>query len=730
MARSSGGDEYLREKLLQETLASIQLDPTITGNLTNAREVLRKLLESVEGRMELFQTAEGVAAERARRDVDSRSIEQLKQEYANYLKGKLTRGGPLLVGNILEKRDEQFQRYVRLIADQFFSPDERVILQQILDTPYERLTFGVVEGHQLKQSTLYGDGQLAGVEGQDAEGLAILQFYDFIRTLEDLHHEIHNVRKHVMVRNRVPAEKRASLMKLMPAGNDVPWEFTGADDGFHGRKQLMDKHPYIFSLSSTEIYDPQYHILVGTEPMNAPARGANALALAQALIGSYQLDDGFRSKTPFELSCDEILALRYTLVNHSVALGQGLFKVYYTHGLARKLHKGNMPLPAVVYRNRPKIDEGKWINTFEPEPVPHAGSRPYIPLYNTEECLHSRDTSIVKMGLNHWGGLATDFNSNKVQEFDTTLSVRNVAVQGPVADGLLNGQTDHEFTGAIGKYWNSGFDGAAVAGVITAGLVPDVARLNSLRDAASLVPNARRRISAAQIDFLQIEAAMKDQRAHGNPIWACPRLRGAYNRSGVPGIIASALVTEAQKLLHEALITANYARRVLSFWDNSNQAAEIKLHGFKACSQGKIPVFYGLSGAIMPWSEALLRGPDGNLYLNPSVDTKRTQCADPQLAPYVPGITNKEQFAALMANAGRPAFSVSDAELNKLMTDEQTAAHLLMQPSQKDNLKNVFRELLQELKPGVQRPYSSTGGYGVGSSWPATTGFLPGSHQR
>ena len=700
-----------REALLRDTLNSIQMDPGISPNIQNVSTVLSQLLASVNNRLDALRTADGYSYERAKAEQQTAAIIELKRMYKDYIRQQNEGLGPLLVNGVLENRTPQFQNMLTAVARHFFTDSERSTLSMLLDKPFARCTFSTVEAAQLVSQNLYTPAQLSGVGGGAGEDFAFLQFYDFARSLELFYNEVNGVQKHALVRNRVATDKINYLRRLTPSVDDTPWEFVpGVARGFRAPTTA----PRAFSLypRSSLIFDPNGTVLDSNDP---------SLASRYPQAGTMR---GFRAKTPYEVACDEAKGLSYKFANTNVALGQGLFKVRYTHGLAFQLLRGDEGKTPYTSTHRAPIGLDRWINTFAP--LAHNNEEAtctWAPYYGQEDALHPCDVRIDKYPLNHFSYLASQYLAGDSRRFDTTGSAmgkwteartdRPSTLTTPCTLKFDPHGVEHTSAGAIlsragfaamPKYWVGFADQGKAA--TTAAKFPDSEKA-AVAAAISESGARARPHNVYEIDSGRRFDTMRRMQERGNPIWACPRLSAAYNKAGVSVLLAGMIGDAVSSAVQEVLRTRNWSERVIDYTTMKESATQVRIGGLTSCEFGKVPIFYDRDGKILQWSEALIKGPDGNLYVSPQVDPDQTSCTAQTLAPYVPGITNREQFVHLMRNAGNPAFQASDANLRDLLRKESTSWENMKDPSgtrSGDAQRAVVRQFVSDLRSELGLP--------------------------
>ena len=152
---------------------------------------------------------------------------------------------------------------------------------------------------------------------------------------------------------------------------------------------------------------------------------------------------------------------------------------------------------------------------------------------------------------------------------------------------------------------------------------------------------------AKVITWSQIKTQMERLKKH--PIHVCPRLADAYRKSSTGELLRARYLVQLQSRLASHVKRLNTDNVSLTNLGGTMKPSEYTNLFLPKCADGEIFVFKDRDGMPVPYDKAVRFDPSTkSMYMDPSVDLNRTECATRVLAPYLPGVTGKEHLAALL----------------------------------------------------------------------------------
>jgi hypothetical protein len=302
-----------------------------------------------------------IATEKLVREVAEKLIENASKLSTHDLE-KLQQALKLPLGSVSDKRLEQDKDLIRVLAKAYFDANEWQYLSDLLGKEKDEILFDEAEARKLKGS---GEGpivdSLMGIHSYKnnemvKNGHPILQFYDFVSTIDNLNHEI---RQFEVLIQRIDTLGDAKLL------DDLKQKTLTPDLRVYEFKEAEDDNPTLATadwklwksgqeLGESTIYDPKLLLANMNFDISIDAKKPKP--------------DDVRPKTPYELCIDEVLLLRTPLLRTLIGLSQGLFIVNHCVGpifTSAQLIPADDPNQFGKMLGGVNIPIGSWANAFE-----------------------------------------------------------------------------------------------------------------------------------------------------------------------------------------------------------------------------------------------------------------------------------------------------------------------------------------------------------------------------
>lgn len=231
-----------------------------------------------------------------------------------------------IVGSYVNNRDPLDQPLFDRLAEQYFDNDAYRYLNTVF--PGKKLKFDVLEAQQLhsRANTDIIQG-IANVPGTAAIGYPIIQFYDFVLTIDELLAYLRNL--DIQVKNIQPFGEiinRDGLKQSILPPSYIPWVFEDIIRKDQSKENVEMKKHKTFRLGSN------------------------------TRLGFATIHNEIIPKSDFDKSVDEAYMLNNPVLEVITALSQGLFKIFQTDA--------NILTSTVNVATDNRIPKYHWINTF------------------------------------------------------------------------------------------------------------------------------------------------------------------------------------------------------------------------------------------------------------------------------------------------------------------------------------------------------------------------------
>lgn len=238
-------------------------------------------------------------------------------------------GGGKLVGEYVDNRDSHDQEIYNRLAEHYFEPEQLKYISSLLNVPIKALKYDAREAQVLasRGHKRFLQGNAEG-DATNKVGFPILQFYDFVLTIDNLMAFLRNL--DIRVKNIQPFGEILDLESLkqdiLPS-SFIPWSFV---------EFLKDSANYFNDTS-------MFKLGAANKFTNEWDENTNVY-------------NGAALKGEWDKCVEEAFMLNNRVLQIITALSQGLFIVHETQ--ATKLQYDN-----VLFSNE-QIPTGNWINQY------------------------------------------------------------------------------------------------------------------------------------------------------------------------------------------------------------------------------------------------------------------------------------------------------------------------------------------------------------------------------
>lgn len=715
-------------------------------------QMLRDLLEHEQKKLlsKDYEKATEMRQVLESREADPALTALAQQRLRNKYGDHFSLAEPTVIGNYVETRNALLQDMIGALARQFFrtSAEKETLVRLLGKSSFQELTFGMEEAMILKTRTLNLDFimQIGTSPIREENGYPFLQFYDFVHTIDILFTKIQGL--DAQLGERDPSDVTLKLIKEdVLADDNRPWVFHDVFPENTSRFVKLDGSDRVFdqlvgqSMTSDHIFDPNSRLLLPvTEAKDQPPGtfvatdvGGMDSAKVAAMLNKVRnmfpekKDKFVRAKTTYELCCQEALFCAGSVMQLLLALNQGLFICEST--VASTFQNG--PTNGVAFDPRypnnhinksDPIPRGNFINAFRGAYV--------LPEKGHTSVLQPKYNQIQDYPLNFFGRiLAQNPESWKKAEEVYGVKKSQLTVEGllrvnaenPVTVHMHNGRKNGLLGGPIARYAYVVQDPAVLRKHMvrpndelgfTIGEKKDsfhpvintdnpaaqlekkqpgmAINMTTLGDGKLFMPPP---LHAKEIDFEADVKPMMEQ-LHMHPIHACPRLKKAFEDSGVGAALSLSLVRGLQKSLKERIRVQRRNRGFtdpLSFYESTKELEnEPGLLGQKCDPRTHRMLYRDVNGKLIPPSEAFEFDPvSGKIFFNPAVAD--TECREKKEAP-----AELQTIAALFGTSGLKD-AMKDYDVKKAAIDTY---RLAMQKAESrrgqqevNSLQNQFNQL-------------------------------------